>query len=71
MATLIQYTIQDMKNEIATLFMEAKGRARREDELTLKLQAAEQKIAELEGKPKQPAPELNRATRRRKAKAVS
>ena len=66
MATVVQYTIQDMKNEIATLFMEAKGRARREDELTAKLQVAEQRIAELEGKPKQPAPKPNPAARRAK-----
>ncbi len=48
MAEPVQYTVQQLKDELASLYMEVKARARREDDLTLALQTARQRIVQLE-----------------------
>ena len=45
MAEPIQYTIQDMKDEIASLYLEVKARARREDELVVRIKQLEAQLA--------------------------
>ncbi len=58
MAEPVQFTVKDLQAELGALFMEARLRAQREDEIILKLREAQQKIAQLESElAKAPKPE--------------